>query len=86
MPRTLAWVDHAWRRAEVEQGHHVGGVLVGVFPIDRSPPVRLGVDVGHVGAIDGAGFQHGATPFCVVAVSVFAPVGRGVSLEPAAVR
>ena len=85
MPRTLAWVDHAWRRAEVEQGHHVGGVLVGVFPIDTSPLVRLGVHVGHVGAIDGAGFQHGATLVCVVAVSVFAPVGRGVSLEPAAV-
>ena len=37
MARTLFWIDHAWRRAHVEQGHHVGG--------------GLGLEVGRLEAI-----------------------------------
>ena len=64
MARILAWIDHAWRRAEVEQGHHVGGGLgleVGrleaIYTIHLCPvsSAILGVVVG---VAEGLGVEH----------------------------
>ena len=50
----MAWVDHAWCRAEVEEGYHVGGVLVAA----KVPLIRLEVELGHVVAVHGARRKH----------------------------
>ena len=61
MARTLAWVDHAWCRAEVEEGYHVGGVLVRLWDcpfallvVKLTPSMCLGIYVGDADAIDDA--------------------------------
>ena len=64
MARTLFWIDHAWRRAHVEQGHHVGGGLglevgrlVAFYTIHLFVVTSaiLGVVVG---ATEGLGVEH----------------------------
>ena len=64
MARTLFWIDHAWRRAHVEQGHHVGGGLgLEVGRLDAIYTIHLFVVTSAilgvvVGATEGLGVEH----------------------------
>ena len=62
MARTLFWIDHAWRRAHVEQGHHVGG--------------GLGLEVGRLEAI--YTIHHFVVTSAILGVVVGAAEGLGV--------
>ena len=62
MARTLFWIDHAWRRAHVEQGHHVGG--------------GLGLEVGRLETI--YTIHHFVVTSAILGVVVGAAEGLGV--------
>ena len=69
MARTLFWIDHAWRRAHVEQGHHVGG--------------GLGLEVGRLEAI--YTIHHFVVTSAILGVVVGAAEGLGVEQRDVAV-